>query len=71
MTLIASDEMKVGIDLGGTTIEIIALGENGEGAFRKCIATLQGQYHGTLAAIVSLVVAAEKLRVRAVWLDAL
>ncbi len=47
--------MHLGIDLGGTKIEIIALDDTGIERFRKRIATPQGHYKKTLAAIVSLV----------------
>jgi len=47
--------MKLGIDLGGSKIEIIALdGEGGE-LLRRRVPTPQGDYHGTLRAIADLV----------------
>lgn len=51
--------MRIGIDLGGTKIEVIALSNNGEELFRKRIATPRGSYPDTLAAIKSLVDDAE------------
>lgn len=51
--------MRIGIDLGGTKIEIIALAANGDTLFRKRIATPQNDYPATLAAIASLVQEAE------------
>ncbi len=47
--------MHLGIDLGGTKIEIIALDDSGTERFRKRIATPQGNYKKTLEAIVRLV----------------
>lgn len=51
--------MRIGIDLGGTKIEVIALSNSGEELFRKRIATPRGSYSDTLAAIKSLVDDAE------------
>jgi fructokinase len=51
--------MRIGIDLGGTKIEIVALDSAGTESFRKRIATPRGDYQGTIAAIASLVRAAE------------
>ncbi|MDG4813505.1 ROK family protein [Hydrogenovibrio sp. 3SP14C1] len=53
--------MKVGIDLGGTKIEIVVLGVNNQVMFRERIDTPQGHYEKTVAAIVSLVRDAESL----------
>jgi fructokinase len=50
--------MRMGVDLGGTKIEILALNEQGEELFRKRIPTPR-EYPGTLAAICELVKAAE------------
>ncbi len=47
--------VKIGIDLGGTKIEGIALSEAGEELFRQRIATPQGDYQGTLHSIVDLI----------------
>jgi fructokinase len=47
--------MKLGIDLGGTKIEIIALDDRGVELLRRRVATPQGDYAGTLQAIVDLV----------------
>lgn len=46
--------MRIGIDLGGTKIEIIALDQGGE-VFRKRVPTPRGDYAATIHAIVSLV----------------
>ena len=50
---------RIGIDLGGTKIEIVALDAAGAECFRKRIATPREDYAGTLAAIASLVQEAE------------
>ena len=46
--------MRIGIDLGGTKIEGIALSESGEELFRHRISTPQGDYRGTLQSINEL-----------------
>ena len=46
--------MRIGIDLGGTKIEAIAIDENGSECFRKRISSPQGNYQNTLHAIVML-----------------
>ncbi|MBE0613064.1 MAG: ROK family protein [Burkholderiales bacterium] len=51
--------MRLGIDLGGTKIEIAALAADGSQLLRRRIATPRGDYPGTLAAIASLVQLAE------------
>jgi fructokinase len=50
---------RIGIDIGGTKIEAIALDPSGVAVFRERIATPRGDYDGTLAAIASLVGHAE------------
>jgi fructokinase len=50
---------RIGIDLGGTKIEIIALDAAGTECFRRRIATPREDYDGTLAAIAALVREAE------------
>ena len=47
--------MRIGIDLGGTKIEGIALSDAGEELYRHRIATPQGDYDGTLKTIVELI----------------
>ena len=54
-----SFKMRIGIDLGGTKIEGIALDDNGEECFRKRIQSPQGNYQDTLNAIVVLVLEIE------------
>jgi fructokinase len=51
--------MRIGIDLGGTKVEIIALDESGNTCYRRRVATPRGSYEGTIEAIVGLVAAAE------------
>ncbi|MDN0088061.1 fructokinase [Yersinia nurmii] len=52
--------MRIGIDLGGTKIEVIALANDGRELFRKRIETPRHDYHQTLSAIASLVTDAEE-----------
>jgi fructokinase len=47
--------MRLGIDLGGTKIEIIALDDNGKELLRRRISTSQGNYYETLDVIANLV----------------
>ena len=47
--------MRIGIDLGGTKIEAIALDENGATLLRRRVPTPTGDYGGTLNAIADLV----------------
>ena len=51
--------MRIGIDLGGTKIEIIALADDGTTLLRRRIATPQGDYPATIMAIAGLVEAVE------------
>ena len=50
-----NDMMRIGIDMGGTKIEGIALAENGEELFRKRIDTPRNDYNGTVKAITGIV----------------
>ena len=47
--------MRIGIDLGGTKIEGIALGDDASVLVRRRIPTPRDDYHQTLAAIVTLI----------------
>ena len=47
--------MRIGIDLGGTKIEAIALADDGAERFRRRVPTPAGDYDATVRAIVSLV----------------
>ena len=51
--------MRLGIDLGGSKIEIIALGASGVELLRRRVATPQGDYAATLQAIQGLVQSVE------------
>ncbi|MCF8198862.1 MAG: ROK family protein [Sulfuritalea sp.] len=51
--------MRFGIDLGGSKIEIIALGEDGGVLLRERVATPQGDYRATIDAVAGLVAAAK------------
>jgi fructokinase len=53
--------MRIGIDLGGTKIEIIALDDAGIELYRARVSTPRGSYEGTIAALVDLVLAAERV----------
>jgi len=50
---------RIGVDLGGTKIEIVALDETGNQRLRRRVPTPQGDYAATLATIGALVEAAE------------
>lgn len=47
--------MRIGIDLGGTKIEGIALADSGEVLERRRVMTPKGDYQATLMAVISLV----------------
>lgn len=53
------EQMRIGVDLGGTKIEIIALDARGEEVLRRRVPTPQGDYAATLQAIAALVQEAE------------
>ena len=52
-------ELRLGVDLGGTKIEIVALASDNAELLRRRIAAPRGDYPGTLAAISGLVREAE------------
>ncbi len=52
--------IRLGVDLGGTKIEIVALDDAGRERLRRRIPTPQGDYAGTVAAVAALVEAAER-----------
>ncbi|RMG50508.1 MAG: ROK family protein [Gammaproteobacteria bacterium] len=54
-----TETLHLGIDLGGTKIEIIALDGDGEVRLRRRIPTPQGDYRATIEAIAGLVESAE------------
>src|SRR5262249_57213774 len=47
--------MRIGVDLGGTKIEAIALADDGAVRARRRVATPRDDYEATLAAIAALV----------------
>src|SRR5258708_14905145 len=47
--------LRIGIDIGGTKIEALALDPSGREVFRKRIPTPRGDYAATLAAVTGLV----------------
>ena len=51
--------MRIGVDVGGTKIEVIALSDKGEVLLRERVATPQNDYEGTVRAIAGLVQSAE------------
>jgi fructokinase len=51
---------RLGIDLGGTKIEVVALGAEGQERLRHRVPTPHGDYEGTLQAIAGLVADAER-----------
>ena len=53
-------DVAIGIDFGGTKIEIAALAADGAELLRRRIATPQGDYQATLDAIAGLVRDAER-----------
>lgn len=52
--------MRLGVDLGGSKIEIIGLAADGREMLRWRIATPQGDYQATVSAVAGLVEAAER-----------
>ena len=51
--------LRLGIDLGGTKIEIVGLADDGKELLRRRVSTPQGDYAATLTAIVALIESAE------------
>ena len=51
--------MRLGIDLGGTKIEIVALDDDGTGLVRERVPTPAGDYDGTIRAICGLATGVE------------
>jgi len=52
--------MRIGVDLGGTKIEAIALGDDGRELARRRVPTPRHDYDATIRAIVSLVIGIEQ-----------
>ncbi|MCX7672857.1 MAG: ROK family protein, partial [Thiobacillaceae bacterium] len=55
-----ADTLRLGLDLGGTKIELIALDRAHRELMRRRIPTPRGDYAGTVEAIAGLVEAAER-----------
>src|SRR5215468_2908651 len=55
-----SPAFRIGVDLGGTKIEAIALSASGSILARRRVATPQGNYELAITAIVDLVCSIEK-----------
>ena len=51
--------LRIGVDLGGTKIEIVALAADGRELLRRRVATPQGDYSATLGAVAALIAAVE------------
>ncbi len=51
--------MRIGIDLGGTKIEILALDNDGNELIRRRVNTPQGDYHKTIACICESIISTE------------
>lgn len=54
------DSIRIGVDFGGTKLEVIALAEDGRELFRKRAPTPAGNYEGQIAAVVGLVAELER-----------
>jgi fructokinase len=52
--------MRIGVDLGGTKIEVICLDESGRTLLRRRVPTPAGDYDGILTAVAGLVFSVEK-----------
>ncbi|MDT3671529.1 MAG: ROK family protein [Aromatoleum sp.] len=52
--------MRIGIDLGGTKIEIVVLDRHGDERLRRRVPTPQGDYAATVETVAALVEAAER-----------
>lgn len=58
---VGSSHVRIGIDLGGTKIEAIAIDRDGRSLFRERILAPRGDYRATLDAMVALVARVENL----------
>ena len=52
--------MRIGLDLGGTKIEGVALADDGRELARRRVAAPRGSYHATIHAVIALVAAIEQ-----------
>ncbi len=57
---VKGERVRIGIDLGGTKTEVIALDDEGQVCFRQRVATPKNDYAATINTIVSLVKSAEQ-----------
>jgi len=57
---IGENDLRIGIDLGGSKIECIALNNNGKTLFRERLGTPAGDYEATVKAVAALVETAER-----------
>jgi len=55
------ETIRIGVDLGGTKIEVIALTSTGEEVFRHRMVAPRGSYHATIRAIQDLVQLADRI----------
>ncbi len=53
-------DIRIGVDLGGTKIEALAIDRTGKECFRERVPTPQGNYEGTVKAVAALATAAAK-----------
>jgi fructokinase len=53
--------IRIGVDFGGTKLEVIALAADGRELFRKRTATPAGDYNGQIAAVAALVAELERV----------
>ena len=54
------DSIRIGVDFGGTKLEVVALAADGRELFRKRAPTPVGNYEGQIAAVVELVAELER-----------
>jgi len=54
------DSIRIGVDFGGTKLEVVALAADGRELFRKRAPTPAGDYEGQIAAVVELVAELER-----------
>jgi fructokinase len=55
-----ADSIRIGVDFGGTKLEVIALAADGRELFRKRAPTPAGNYEGQIAAVVEMVAELER-----------
>jgi fructokinase len=55
-----AERLRLGVDLGGTKIEVIALGPDGSEQLRRRVPTPRGDYQATLDTVAELVVDVER-----------